>query len=75
MAKTATHSKTVWFNSVVAGLETVLFLLGKEVIPLDPATQASIILAINAVVNIILRFKTAEPIELKKYKSAIYFKL
>lgn len=66
MSKSAKKSKTINFNSWIAGLETVLFLLGKDIIPLDPAMQASIIIGINAVINIILRLKTSEPIELKK---------
>ncbi len=66
MAKEAKKSKTINFNSWIAGLETVLFLLGKDILPIDPAIQASIIIGINAVINIILRFKTSEPLAVKK---------
>ena len=66
MSKEVKKSKTINFNSWIAGLETILFLLGKDIIPIDPAIQASIIIGINAVINIILRFKTTEPITVKK---------
>lgn len=66
MSKQASKSKTVRYNSIVTGAEIILLLLAKDIIPLDPAMQAAIVTAVNAIVNIVLRFATKEGITLKK---------
>ena len=65
MAKTATQSKTLWFNYLGIALETVAFILGKNILPISPAIQASILLAVNGLINAKLRYMTSESIEKK----------
>lgn len=70
MSKQVKKSKTINFNSWIALLEAIIFLLSKDVIPLNPAIQGSILIGVNAIINIILRFKTKEPLEVKKRQRA-----
>lgn len=71
MSKEVKKSKTINFNTWIAGLETVLFLLAKDIIPVNPAIQGSIIIGVNAIINILLRFKTKEPLEPIKKKEIV----
>lgn len=66
MAKKARKSKTIWYNTVFIALEAILLLFTKDIVPIDPALQATIIIGVNAGINVLLRLATTEGIEIKK---------
>lgn len=66
MAKQVTQSKTILFNSLGIGLETILLILAKDIIPISPEMQIYFVAIINALMNILLRFATKEGVTLKK---------
>ena len=69
--KKATKSVTVWFNSIVAAVAIIV-----QIASTDPQAQAFLVtifakypqaqelfVAVVAIVNILLRYKTSKPIE------------
>jgi hypothetical protein len=54
-------SKTIWAN-IIAGIVTLAGLFGLD-LGLTPDVQAQIVTGVLAVVNIILRFVTKEPVK------------
>lgn len=68
MVKSATKSKTILFNSLGIGLEVILLFLAKDIVPVPPEIQISIIAIVNALMNVLLRFATKEGITLKRIK-------
>lgn len=61
MGKKWYESKTLWAN-LIAFVAVVCGVLGVDV-GLDEKTQAELVVGIMAIVNIILRLVTKEPIE------------
>ena len=53
--------KTIWAN-IIAGIVTLAGLFGLD-LGLTPDVQAQIVTGVLAVVNIILRFVTKEPVK------------
>lgn len=70
MAKKARQSKTMWYNTVFVILEAILLAFTKDIIPMDPALQGTIIIGLNAGINVLLRLATTEGIELKKKETS-----
>ena len=60
MSKTWWQSKTIWAN-VIAFVATIAGMFGFDW-GLTPETQAQIVAAVMAVVNVVLRFITDKPI-------------
>ena len=62
-AKKWFQSKTLWVN-LLAGIGAITGAIGID-IGLTPEMQLSVVTAIMAVVNVVLRVKTKQPVALK----------
>jgi|TARA_R110000751_G_scaffold82896_1_gene166669 hypothetical protein len=62
-AKKWFESKTLWVN-LLAGIGAITGAIGID-IGLTPEMQLSVVTAIMAVVNVVLRVKTKQPVALK----------
>tara|TARA_R110000787_G_C13392686_1_gene442769 strand:- start:1294 stop:1488 length:195 start_codon:yes stop_codon:yes gene_type:complete len=62
-AKKWFESKTLWVN-LLAGIGAITGAIGID-IGLTPEMQLSVVTAIMAVVNVVLRVKTKQPVVLK----------